>query len=150
VAIRHVSGHRLIALVEVVSPANKDRAAHVEELVDKVVDALRHGVHVLLIDLFAPGRHDRHGIHGAVWDRFDDEPYKPPRGEPLTLVSYVGDKQPEAYVEHVAVGGELPTMPLFLDPERYVALPVEPTYVAAFRGTPEYWRNELERPSGNS
>ena len=39
-AIRHVSGHRLIALIEIVSPANKDRAQHVEELVDKAVAAL--------------------------------------------------------------------------------------------------------------
>src|SRR5437016_6316903 len=29
IAIRHVSGHRLVALVEVVSPANKDRAESV-------------------------------------------------------------------------------------------------------------------------
>ena len=28
-AIRHVSGHRLVALLEIVSPANKDRARHV-------------------------------------------------------------------------------------------------------------------------
>src|SRR5262245_23561211 len=31
-AIRHVSGHRLIALVESVSPANKDRLESVEAL----------------------------------------------------------------------------------------------------------------------
>src|SRR6266849_6472146 len=30
-AVRHVSGHRLVALVEIVSPANKDRAEHVQE-----------------------------------------------------------------------------------------------------------------------
>jgi hypothetical protein len=30
-AIRHVSGHRLIALLEIVSPANKDRLESVEE-----------------------------------------------------------------------------------------------------------------------
>src|SRR5581483_11046142 len=29
-AVRHVSGHRLVALLEIVSPANKDRASHVE------------------------------------------------------------------------------------------------------------------------
>ncbi len=29
-AIRHVSGHRLIALLEIVSPANKDRKRHIE------------------------------------------------------------------------------------------------------------------------
>src|SRR5438128_5551274 len=39
VAIRHVSGHRLIALVEIISPGNKDRATHVDELVRKAADA---------------------------------------------------------------------------------------------------------------
>ena len=29
-AIRHVSGHRLVALLEIVSPAYKDRAQHVD------------------------------------------------------------------------------------------------------------------------
>ena len=28
-AIRHVSGHRLVAIIEILSPANKDRAEHV-------------------------------------------------------------------------------------------------------------------------
>jgi hypothetical protein len=32
IAIRHVSGHRLVALLEVVSPANKDRADSVRAL----------------------------------------------------------------------------------------------------------------------
>src|SRR5438067_2054615 len=63
-AIRHVSGHRLIALVEIVSPANKDRLESVEELVAKTVEALELGIHVLLLDLLPPGRHDPRGLHG--------------------------------------------------------------------------------------
>ena len=54
-AIRHVSGHRLVALLEIVSPANKDRARHIEEFASKVLSALNVGVHVLLVDLFPPG-----------------------------------------------------------------------------------------------
>jgi hypothetical protein len=57
-AIRHVSGHRLVALVEIVSPANKDRAKHVEEFTDKILSALKMGVHVLLVDLLPPGPRD--------------------------------------------------------------------------------------------
>jgi len=74
-AIRHISGHRLIALVEIVSPANKDRLESVDEFVAKVVEALDLGVHVLLIDILPPGRHDPRGLHGAVWSQFDEEPY---------------------------------------------------------------------------
>ena len=83
--IRHTSGHHIVALIEIVSPANKDRAAHVEELVDKLERALGNGIHVLLVDLILPGTHDPQGLHGAIWDRFEDEPYGLPSDEPLTL-----------------------------------------------------------------
>jgi hypothetical protein len=45
-AIRHVSDHRLIALIEIVSPANKDRARHVEDFAAKAAEALELGVPV--------------------------------------------------------------------------------------------------------
>lgn len=143
--VRHVSGHRIVALTEIVSPANKDRVATVAELADKVEGALARGVHVLLADVLPPGPHDPRGMHGALWERFDDEPYALPTDEPLTLASYVAGARPEAYVEHVAVGKPLPDMPLFLTPERYINVPLEATYTAAFRGLPAYWRGVVER-----
>jgi hypothetical protein len=54
-AIRHVSGHQLIALVEIVWPSNKDRSDHVEEFAIKVCTALGLGVHVLLDRPFSTG-----------------------------------------------------------------------------------------------
>ncbi len=142
--IRHVSGHRIVALLEIVSPANKDRAAHVTEFVDKVETALWHGIHVLLVDLFLPGPHDPQGMHAAIWERFDDEPYVLPSREPLTLASYVAGPRPEAYLEHLAVGSPLAEMPLFLNPDRYINVPLESTYLAAYRGMPAFWRDVLE------
>jgi hypothetical protein len=61
-AVRHISGHRLVALVEIVSPGNKERARNLEAFAAKVVAALDAGIHVLLADLFSPGRHDPQGI----------------------------------------------------------------------------------------
>ncbi len=145
-AIRHVSGHRLIAIVEIVSPANKDRAKHVEEFAAKSASALHFGVHVLLVDLIPPGRHDPHGMHGAILEHLDDasEPDDLPADEPLTLASYAAGPQVDVYLEHVAVGAPLPDMPLFLRPDRYVNVPLEPTYQAAYRGMPVFWREVLE------
>ncbi len=144
VAIRHVSGHRVVAVVEIVSPGNKDRAVHVAEFVDKAETALWQCIHLLLVDLFPPSPHDPQGMHAAVWERFDDEPYVLPPNEPLTLASYVAGPRPEAYLEHLAVGSPLTEMPLFLDPDRYVNVPLEPTYSAAYRGMSEFWRNVVE------
>ncbi len=142
--IRHVSGHRIIALVEIVSPANKDRPRHVAELAAKIETALLEDIHVLLVDLIPPGLHDPQGIHGAIWERFDNDSYPLPPDEPLTLASYVADRRPEAYLEHLAIGFPLAEMPLFLDPEHYVNIPLEPTYLAAYRGMPAYWRDVIE------
>jgi Protein of unknown function (DUF4058) len=146
VAVRHVSGHRLVGLIEIVSPANKDRASHVEEFVAKAVSALEVGVHLLLVDLFSPGRYDPAGLHGAVLQRLDQshEPYNVPAGEPATLASYAAGPVVDIYVEHVAVGAVLPDMALFLRPDRYVNVPLEPTYQAAYRGVPAFWREILE------
>jgi Protein of unknown function (DUF4058) len=146
VAIRHVSGHRLIALLEIVSPSNKDRLRHVEDFTGKAVDALDAGVHLLLVDLFPPGSHDPQGMHGAVLSRLEqsDEPYDLPADEPLTLASYAAGPRVEIYTEHLAVGFALPEMPLFLRPDRYVNVPLEPTYQTAYRGMPAFWRDVLE------
>jgi hypothetical protein len=146
-AIRHVSGHRLVALLEVVSPANKDRARHVEDFAAKATDALEGGVHLLLLDLFPPGLHDPYGRHGAICQRLEqsDEPYDVPvADEPLTLAAYIAGPRIEIYIEHLAVGAALPPMPLFLRPDRYIDVPLEATYQTAYRGTPAFWRDVLE------
>lgn len=142
VAIRHVSGHRLVALVEIVSLANKDRLESVEAFVAKTVDALELGIHVLLIDLLPPGRHDPRGMHGAIWNQFDEGPYDLPVVEPLTVASY--SPPVTAYVEHLSLGGVIPEIPLFLHAERYIPAPLEATYQAAYHGVPTFWRDVLE------
>jgi Protein of unknown function (DUF4058) len=148
VAIRHVSGHRLVALMEIVSPANKDRTASVEEFSSKVVAALNSGVHVLVVDLFPPGRHDPSGMHGAVLQHLErsDQPYDLPGDEPLTLAAYATGDRIDVYLEHLAVGANLPDMPLFLHPERYVNIPLDSTYHTAYRGLPSFWRDVLDAP----
>ncbi len=143
-AVRHVSGHHLVALIEIVSPANKDRPTSVRDFVEKVHAALRHGCHVLLLDLFPHGLHDPHGMHAAVWEDLDPEEEPLPNDQPLSLASYMAGKIPEAYVEPLAVGAALPEMPLFLETSWYLNVPLEATYEAAYRGMPAYWRGVLE------
>lgn len=106
--------------------------------------------HVLMLDLLPPGPQDPHGLHGAVCSYFDTTPYGPPADGPLTLVSYAWDgTEPKAYIEPVAVNQALIEMPLFLTADRYVNVPLEPTYLTAYRGMPEFWRNVIEQgPSG--
>ncbi len=146
VAIRHVSGHRLVAVLEIVSPANKDRTATAAALAAKAVDALDAGVHFLLVDLFPPGPHDPYGFHGLIRQRLDqsDEPYDLPVDRPLTLASYAAGPHIDIYLEHIAVGDDLPQMPLFLSPGRYINVPLETTYQSACRSMPAFWRDVVE------
>jgi hypothetical protein len=85
-------------------------------------------------------------MHGAVRRRLGqpDGSYVSPAAEPLTLASYVAGARVDIYVEPMAVGAVLPEMPLFLTPERYVRLPLESTYQAAYQGMPSFWRGVLE------
>jgi hypothetical protein len=142
--IRRVSGHRVVALLEIVSPANKDRPSSVADFAHKVESALRQGIHLLIVDLFPPGLHDPQRMHEIIWVNYRDEENASPRDKPLTLASYMAGALPEAYLEFVTVGDALPAMPLFLDLNAYVMTPLASTYDAAYRGVPEVWRNVLE------
>lgn len=147
IAIRHVSGHRLVAIIEIVSPGNKDRAKHVEEFANKIEDVLDAGVHVLLVDLLPPGTHDPSGLHDIILHRFKSTApqYELPPNEPLTLASYCSGYPMEIYLEHLAVGASIPEMPLFLTTQRYVNVPLEATYQSAYSGMPAFWRQVLEK-----
>ena len=105
---------------------------------------MKHGYHLLIVDLFSPGPYDPEGIHGALWTEIDGIGYQPPPDKPLTLAAYAMGRGPTAYVEPIAVGTVLPDMPLFLDPGYYVNVPLEQTYMAAWRGVPERLRRVIE------
>ncbi len=143
--VRHSSGHRIIALVEILSPANKSSDG-VGEFVRKAEGAIRAGIHLLLVDLLPPGRHDPQGIHEILVEALEaqDDDQESPQGKPLTFASYAAGPTPVAYLEPVAVGDPVPDMPLFLTPERYVSLPLSSTYAAAYRGVPAVWRDVIE------
>ena len=112
--------------------------------VAKALELLEAGIHLLLIDLFPPGPRDPQGIHSAVWSEILDDGFQLPSDKPLTLVSYSAGPVKNAYIEPVAVGDVLPEMPLFLEPERYIAVPLEATYRAAFEAVPRRWQAVLE------
>jgi hypothetical protein len=145
VAIRHVSGDRLVAVVEVMSKGNKSGRKALEDFVRKAAEFLEHGIHLLILDLQRPTARDPQGIHGAIWDEVAGQEYVRPADKPLTLVAYESATVVRAFIEPVAVGDRLIDMPLYLEEGRYVAIPLEETYQTAFRAVPRRWRSVLER-----
>ncbi len=151
--IRHASGDRIVALLEIVSPGNKDRRFSLDRFVDKAVSALRQNYHLLIVDLFPPGRHDPQGIHGAIWAAVDGvaaADFRLSADRPLTLSAYEAKPAPTAYVEPIQIGALLPDMPLFIAPGWYINVPLEATYLAAWRGVPERWRRVIEGRSSSA
>lgn len=146
IAVRHESGHRLVALLEIVSPANKDRAASVAEFATKVVNALDCGIYALVVDLLPPTRRDPDGMHSEIARRLEqgDHPYRLPADGPLTLASYHAASMIEMYIDHPSCGSALPEMPLFLVPDHCVSVPLETTYCEAYHSMPAFWRDILE------
>lgn len=144
IAIRHVSDDRVVALLEIVSPGNKSTHHALRAFVEKSVEFLEAGIHLLVLDLFPPGPRDPQGIHAAIWSEIHDEPFQLPPDKPLTLASYSAGSIYRAFIDPVAVGDELPSMPLFLEEEMYVSVPLEATYRTAFDAVPKRWRVELE------
>lgn len=146
VAIRHRSNHRIIALVEIVSPGNKSNRHGIRAFVEKAVTALRAGIHLLIVDLFPPGPRDPQGIHKAIWDELIDNDFTLPEDKPLTVAAYSADQFPEAFIEPRAVGDSLTDMPLFLTPDVYIPTPLEATYCSAWEVFPSFWREVVEKP----
>ncbi len=103
---------------------------------------------VALLEIVSQSNKSRQ--HGAIWAEIDETPYEPPRNRPLTFVAYSADVPPTAYVQPMKVGDLLWELPLFLTPARYVEVPLETTYAAAWRGMPQRWRRELEPQTGDA
>jgi hypothetical protein len=141
--IRHTTGDRIVALLEIVSSGNKEKSGAIDQFVEKAAGALDQNLHLQVIDLFPPGPFDSDGIHGVLWSRLGGS-YQQPPDKPLTLAAYAASGAVTCYVEPTAVGTKLIDMPLFLTPERYVNVPLEQTYLAAYEGLPRRWKNVLE------
>lgn len=131
-SVRHTSGHRVVAVIELVSPGNKSSRKRLSQFVDKAVWLIDQGVHFLIVDPLPPGRREAAGMHAAVWKTLTRKAYAPPAERPLTAAAYAAGEDVTAFVDPFAVGMPVPTMPLFLNPDEYVNVPLEATYQAAF------------------
>jgi hypothetical protein len=147
IVIRHRLG-RIVAVIEIVSPGNKDSRAAIRDFVDKTIDFLRKGIHVLIIDVFPPSPRDPLGIHKVIWDEITEEDFTFPSGKDRVLVSYETGPERIAYIELIGVGDVLPDMPLILTNDLHVMVPLESTYQATWDASPEEYRRVVETGAG--
>ncbi len=143
IAIRHVSDHRLIAVIEVVSPGNKNNRRALDAFRRKINLLLDQRVHLLLIDILPPGPVDPDGLPIAlsVTDPMDVPVVT--EAEPYSVLSVRCSEDSEllgGFAEMIGRNQPIPEMPLFLSEDHYVNVPLEATYLRAWDELPEPWR----------
>lgn len=126
---------RLVAVVEIVSPSNKDRADHRETFVAKCHALLHQGVCVTVVD---PVTERGGNLYAELAERMGADP-PVLAGAQLYAVSLrrrtEGERfRLEAWDHELTVGAALPTLPLWYAENRYVPLELERTYEATCRG----------------
>ena len=142
IVIRHHLG-RIVAIIEIVSPGNKDKRGAIRNFVEKTIDFIQAGVQVLIVDLFPPTVRDPKGLHKLIWDEIEDQPFELPPGLDRLLMSYQAGREKVAYIEPLAVGDTMPDMPLFLTPHLHVKVPLETTYGATWNVLPLQLRSAV-------
>jgi hypothetical protein len=146
IVVRRAEDDRVVAIIEVVSSGNKSTGHALRAFVAKVTAFLDRGVNALIVDLYPPNRHDPEGIHVAIWGEAARIESPLPPGKPLLSAAFAVADDERAYVEPFAVGDSLPEMPLCLESDLYVSVPLEATYMIAFNGFPRRWKEVLTEP----
>ena len=124
-------GWKLVAAVELVSPRNKDRSTARRAFATKVASYLQQGVSVVTVDVVTERHANLHEDIANTLHLSDSFDWSAPSG--LSAVCYRllrvdGKERLEVWPFALAVGSELPTVPLWLEPNFAVPLELELTY----------------------
>ena len=127
-------GRHLVAAIEIVSPANKDRPEHRNMFVAKCAALLQKGVAVSLIDLVTIRNFNLYSELMTVIGHTDSTLGESP--SPLYAASCrwtTKDKRTilEAWSNELTIGQPLPTLPLWLSRDLVVPLNLEASYEQA-------------------
>jgi hypothetical protein len=130
------AGLTLVAVVELVSPGNKDRPAERRAFATKCASYLAQGVSLIVVDIIT----NRHAnLHNEVMRLMEaDAALDFPDGVSLYAAAYRpvrrGEKEEvDLWLRRLAVGDPLPTLPLRLSGELFVPVDFEAAYVEACR-----------------
>lgn len=122
---------RLVAAVEIVSPANKDRPEHRRTFVSRCAGLLRERVSVVIVDVVTTGTQNLYAELLALIGQSD--PSLHPEPPPLSAAACRLTKRDnewilEAWMQSPGVGRPLPTVPLWLADDLAVPLELDESY----------------------
>lgn len=125
-------GRRLVAAIEIVSPGNKDRPESRRAFVAKVAALLQEDVCVSIVDLVTIRQFNLYEDLLALIGRSD--PHLGPQAPHTYTVTVRGRKRIrkrpllDMWFYPMVVGQALPTLPVWLDVDRNIMLPLEASY----------------------
>jgi hypothetical protein len=127
-------GTRLVAAIELVSPANKDRDGHRQAFAVKCASYLCQGVSLIVIDIVTSRQANLHDEMMKVLGHAGA--FALPAKADLYAVAYrpiVRDQadQIDVWPAPLEIGRPLPVLPLALDAEQCLPIDLEATYMAA-------------------
>ena len=130
------TGPRLVAAIELVSPANKDRPEHRRAFALKCASYLCQGIALILVDVVTSRSANLHDEIVRLLP--DGGPFVFPAAPPLYAAAYRPirrDKaeQTEVWLTPLALGRPLPVLPLALTGELCLPISLETTYADACR-----------------
>jgi hypothetical protein len=129
--MQQMGGPKSRAAIELVSPANKDRASHRRAFAVKCAGYLQQGVAVVIVDVVTERTAN---LHAELVDILGlAQPLAWCASTQLYTVAYrpmhsADAQRLEAWPEALAVGAALPTMPLWLSEELCLPLTLEESY----------------------
>jgi hypothetical protein len=121
---------RLVAAVEIVSPANKDRREHRRAFVSKCVGLLRERVSVVLVDVVTTRNQN---LYEELLDHLGQsdpasDPEQPLYSAACRLTKPKTDWLLETWAQSLTLGQPLPTVPLWLADDLAIPLELEESY----------------------
>ena len=127
-------GRHLVAAIEIVSPANKDRPEHRNVFVAKCAALLQKGVAVSIVDLVTVRQFNLYAELLAFIGHSDPTLSDPPPHIYATSCRWVKKEKRtilEAWSHVLTVGQPLPTLPLWLSADLVIPLDLEQSYEQA-------------------
>jgi len=127
-------GRRLVAAVELVSPANKDRPDNRQDFVGKCAGLLKQQVSVAIVDVVTDRRANLYFDLLELIDQTDPSIVQNLPSIYASSCRWTRSKELgrfQTWTRPLAIGSPLPTLPLWLTPDLAIPLELEATYEQA-------------------
>jgi hypothetical protein len=123
-------GPRLVAAIELVSPANKDRPQTRRAFAVKCANYLCQGISCIVMDVVTSRSAN---LHNEIMDLMQTGNFRLPDDATLYGTAYhpvrrSGREEIDGWHAPLQVGGKLPSLPLFLGPDQAIWIDFEASY----------------------